>query len=260
MGTENNADVWYIPQNVTFGLMKSILGHCYNSQKRNQTLTSESIKKTIAYNEKTTGYALKVLENMGILAFDKENNVYSLNEVSMRFTEKLLSDEDVTAEVNEIIDHSFLSKILQIITANETITKEQLTNKILINSRAGIVKDTRSYMITIYCILDILNLSGKLSEGKYKELRSTPEQTEKPRRSSTRSPTQKKKERTTSSGNIDTSLQPDVLGIVKTKKIEVKIMSVDDIKLGRFVLDELEKELTNSKNEDKPTIDDQITT
>jgi len=257
LGNENSTNVWYIPQNVSFDIIKSILGHCYNGQKRNQILTAETIKKTITTNEKTTGYCLKMLENMGILTLNQENNSYSLNEISMKFAEKLLVKEDVTAEINEIIDNSFLNDILQIITANKSITKEQLTNKILLNSAAGIVKDNRPYGTTINCLLDILKFSGKISDEKLLELRGNTEQTENPRRPRTTAP--KKKEKSVSSG-AETSLESDVLGIVKTKKMEVKITNVNDIKFGRMILDELEKEISDSKNEDSPTINDQITT
>lgn len=261
MGNENSTDVWYIPQNVPFDIIKSILGHCYNSQKRNQTITSETIKKTITKSEKTVGYALKMLENMGILALNTENNSYSLSEVSMKLAEKLLIKEDVTTEINEIIDNSFLHEMLQIIVTNETITKEQLIGKILINSAAGMVKDNRPYVVTINCLLDILNLSEKIPKEKYLELRGNPEETE--RTPSTKTPrprTQvtKKKEKPVS-GSIDTTLPSGILGIVKTERMEVKIMNVEDIQFGRTILDKLEKDLSASKSENNTAKSNQIT-
>lgn len=259
MGNENSADVWYIPQNVQFDTMKSILGHCYNNQKRNQTITSEIIKKTITKNEKTVGYTLKMLENIGILAINLENNSYSLNEVSMKLAEKLLIKEDVTTEINEIIDNSFLREILQIIVTNEAITKEQLIGKILINSAAGLVKDNRPYLTTINCLLDILNLSKKIPLEKYLELRGKPEQTE--RTPSTKTPRPKtqmtKKAEKQIQNNMDVTLLSGILGIVKTNNVEVKIRNIEDLEFARMALDKLEKELSNSNN---VSSDEQIVT
>lgn len=259
---ENVSDVWYIPQGVSLEIIRSILGHCYNSQKRNQPITGESIKKTIVKGEKTVGYALKMLENMGILTLNKENENYSLNEVSMSFAEKLITKEDLTKEINQIIENSFLGKILQIILNNETITKSQLVEKILLNSAAGMVKDHTPYMTTIYCILEILNLSGKIPEEKYLELRGNSEQAEKRTSPSTGFSPRKKKEKPTAIVN-DMSLQSEIgsgiHGIVKTSSIEIKITNIKDLEFARLVLDKLEKEISNIESDNKSTSGSQIT-
>jgi len=246
VGNENSSNVWYIPQNVPLDLLKSILGHCYSSQKKGQPITNESIKKASIKNEKSVGYGVKMLENMGILALNSENNTYSLNENAMRFSEKLNTKEDATTEINEIIDNSFLNEILLIILNNEKITKEQLTDKILLNSAAGSVKDQRPYAPTINCILDILNLGGKISKEKYTELRGNPEQTERRTPSIAHQPRKKKEKITTEEktvGVFNTSLGAEVLGIVKTASIEVKIKSVEDLEFAKLALNNIEREL-----------------
>lgn len=250
MGNENSSNVWYIPQGVSLELLKTILGHCYNSQKRSQPITGESIKKTITKTEKTVGYALKMLENMGILTLNADSDTYSLNETAMSLAEKLNTKEEVTKEINEIIEHSFLGEILQIILSNEKITKLQLTEKILLNSAAGMVKETRQYMTTIYCILEILNLSGKIPSDKYVELRGSSEQTTKrthpqvgPKRAAD------KKRENLPVNDIKTSLESGILGIVKTDSIEIKIKSKEDLEFAKLALNNLEKIFSSSTND-----------
>lgn len=258
MEKENGSDVWYIPQGVSLDIIKSILGHCYNSQKRNQSITRESITKTIVIGEKTVGYALKMLENMGILTLNKENDTYSLNEISMNFAGKFSTGEDVTNEINQIIENSFLGKMLEIIVSNQTITKSQLVSKILLNSAAGLVKNNAPYMTTIYCILEILNLSGKIPKEKYLELRGNPEQTEKRTAPSTKPPSLKKRGKSVID-DTDTPLQSGIVGKVITPSFVVNIRSVEDIQYGRMALDKLEKELSNSKSNKDTTFDTQTT-
>lgn len=255
MENGNSKETYYIPQGVSLDLIKSILAHCYSSQKRGQTITSDSLKQTILKSEKTVGNALKILENIGILTLDTGNNTYHLNDVAMSFAEKLNTSEDVTKEVNQIIENSFLSKILQIITTNQNITKPQLVEKIMINSAAGNVADKGPYMTTIYCILEILNLSGKIPLEKYSELRSNPEQATKRTHTSIgpKKP-EKKREKDTVEG-IDTSLAGGILGIVKTSNIEVKIKNKEDLEFAKLVLANLEKTLSGSpdNNTSSPT-------
>lgn len=243
----NESNVWYIPQGVSLEIVRSILAHCYNSQKRNQIINKDAITKTILKTEKTVGYAVKMLENIGILTINEENDTYSLDEVSMSFAEKLATKEDVTKEVNQIIEKSFLNDILQIILTNTTISKPQFIEKILINSAAGNVKDNAPYITTIHCILDILNLSGKIPQEKYQELRGSPEQTSKKPSQSVGSTLRKKKEKTITEektiGAFNTSLEKEVLGIIKTASIEVKIKSIEDLEFARLALNNIEKEL-----------------
>jgi len=253
---DKSSDVWYIPQGVSFEIVTSILAYCYNSQKKNEVITTDSIKRIIPKAEKTIGNATKMLENIGILSVNSENGAYHLSDISMNFAEKLTTKEDITKEANEIIENSFLSEILQIILTNEGITRTKLIEKILINSSAGNVKDRSPYNTTIYCILDILNLSGKITKEKFTELRGSQEQTTRSKTPHTGSRSFTKKEKSKKE-IIETSLQAGIHGIVKTINVEVKIRNIEDLKFARLVLDKLEKELSNSNDVEKTTSSDQ---
>jgi len=252
-----SSNVWYVPQGVSFEIVKSILAYCYNSQKKNEVITMDSTKRIIPKAEKTIGNAMKMLENIGILDVNSENGAYHLSDVSMSFAEKLTTKEDITKEANEIIENSFLSEILQIILTNEGITRTKLIEKILINSSAGSVKDRTPYMTTIYCMLDILNLSGKIPKEKFTELRGSQEQTTRSKiapHTGSRLSTNKEKSK---NEIIETSLQAGIHGIVKTINVEVKIRNIEDLEFARLVLDKLEKELSNSNDVEKTTSSDQ---
>ena len=73
---QNDSNIWYIPQGVSFEIVTSILAYCYNSQKKNEIITKDSIKRIIPKTEKTIGNATKLLENIGILSVNSENGAY----------------------------------------------------------------------------------------------------------------------------------------------------------------------------------------
>ena len=246
MENGNDSNVWYIPQGVSFEIITSILAYCFNTQKKKQPITKDSIKKIIPKSEKTVRNAVKMLENIGIFKLNEENDTYHLDEISMSFAEKLATKEDVQKEANEIIEKSYLSDIFQIILSNEGITKPKLVEKMLINSTAGNVKDHTPYMTTIHCILDILNLSGKISKERFTELRGNPEQTSKNK--TTPSVARSRKRENVKKEITPSSLEPGIHGIVKTTSIEVKIRNVGDLEFARMVLDKLQNELSDSNN------------
>lgn len=245
---DKNADnVWFIPQGVSFEIIKSILSYCYNSQKRNVEITGDGIKKIVPKSENTVKNTIKMLENIKILNMNVENNTYQMDVNSMAFAEKLASQEDVTKEINTIIENSFLSDIQQIILSNKDITRDKLIEKILINSTAGTAKEKHPYVTTINSILDLLNLSGSITEEQFLELRGNTEKNTAHRTiSSSRKKSSDVKKEKPSKTTDKVLLQDGVHGIVKTPTIEIQIKNIEDLEFARMALDRLEKTLSES--------------
>ncbi|WOV93670.1 MAG: hypothetical protein R1F52_03310 [Candidatus Nitrosoabyssus spongiisocia] len=222
-------DVWYIPQSVFLDDIKSILAYCYTCQKANKDITTVKIIKTISKSPFIVKNTVKLLENIKMLTTNNENDTYHLSDVSMKFAEKLKTGEDITKEANEIIEESYLSDILHIILDNNSITKESFIEKILINSSVGNPKRRHPYITTINCILDILNLTGTISEEKFLKLRDKQKKDTKSKTTSNvRSKSPKQKEKL----NKEIFLGVGVYGIIKTNSAEIHIKTDDDLKFS----------------------------
>lgn len=235
---ENN--LWYIPQGVTYDNLLAVIRFCHNSQKKHHEITLEEIQKIIPQNSKTIRYTVNMLESIGILVKTGDKGVYEISDNSLKFTEKLIVGEKIEGEAKEIIEKSFLSKILEIISSKKDIDKNTFTNKILVNSTAGIGGNKTPYLTSIFAILDLLNACGEISSEDFVRLRSKP-QNKNPKTAESKIHSSKIAKKT-----YTTSIEEGVLCVLKTETIELKIKSQSDFRIAKAIFDDLEKKLNDS--------------
>ena len=239
---ENSTNQYFIPQAISFDVLTKTLGYCFSLQNRNQDIILTSLLEIDIAAEYIVKNAIKMLEYVKILDKEEDSSAYSLSENSMKLAEGLASGTDVKKELKYVIENSFLQKILDSIVNNDKLTRDQLISNIMMRSFSPTSKNFQPYKTTINCILDLLNLTGELSEDVFSRLRGTVE------KNTVKSIASKSiKSKPSKQKSIAPSESYDgKYGIIITSLSRLELSSIQNITFARSILDSIEEELSKS--------------
>lgn len=193
-----------------------------------------------------------MLENMNILTKTDENS-FTLSDDAMQVAEGISSGLDVSAVLPKIIEKSFLQNILDSITFNPEITRDQFIKNTMLKSTSAEAHDYHPYKTTINCILDLLNLSGKLSKEVYDKLRDSKDKDTSKNIKNNKNNKSAKSKKPKKDDSPNSTINIGKYGILITPVSKLELSTITNIEFAKKILEDIRKDIEKDLEKEKNT-------